>query len=404
MDDAADLDDLGEIIKTAIEGEVPATYVSISQPIEDRVNQLLSGSRADLVIKVFGDDLKTLKSGRRPDRRRSSAMSPAAATGACSACSACRYWTCNPDRKRLARYGMSIEPLLDVVEASRVGRFAGKIFEGRGDSISCCCSHPQPGPAGRASFSSRRRRASWFRCPPSPPSGTRRGRPSINRESLQRRVLVEVNVRGRDLVGYVNDAQRRVADGATAARGAPGVGRPVRELHPRPGSPAVRRSRGARHHLRDAVPDVRRRALRGGRVRRSAVRADRGGPRALAARTPVLDPGGCRLHRGGGRRGAQRRRHGERGARAAATPAWPAQIRSPVAPVTVLRPVLTTALVAAIGFVPMALSTRAGAEVQRPLATVVIGGILSSTILALGVLPVLLRSLVARPQLRETVR
>jgi cobalt-zinc-cadmium resistance protein CzcA len=60
----------------------------------------------------------------------------------------------------------------------------------------------------------------------------------------------------------------------------------------------------------------------------------------------------------------------------------------------VLRPVLTTALVAAIGFLPMAISTRAGAEVQRPLATVVIGGILSSTILSLLVLPILLRLLV----------
>jgi cobalt-zinc-cadmium resistance protein CzcA len=63
---------------------------------------------------------------------------------------------------------------------------------------------------------------------------------------------------------------------------------------------------------------------------------------------------------------------------------------------TVLRPVLTTALVAAIGFLPMAISTRAGAEVQRPLATVVIGGIVSSTVLSLLVLPVLLRLLVAR--------
>jgi len=60
---------------------------------------------------------------------------------------------------------------------------------------------------------------------------------------------------------------------------------------------------------------------------------------------------------------------------------------------TVLRPVLTTALVAAVGFIPMAISTSAGAEVQRPLATVVIGGILSSTLLGLTVLPVLLRSL-----------
>jgi len=64
---------------------------------------------------------------------------------------------------------------------------------------------------------------------------------------------------------------------------------------------------------------------------------------------------------------------------------------------TVLRPVLTTALVAAIGFFPMALSTHPGAEVQRPLATVVIGGIVSSTLLSLMVLPTLLRWLVRLP-------
>src|SRR3569623_1090848 len=58
---AHDLDDLGEHIKTAVEGEVPATFVSVSQPIEDRVNQLLAGSRADVVIKVFGEDLAVLK-------------------------------------------------------------------------------------------------------------------------------------------------------------------------------------------------------------------------------------------------------------------------------------------------------------------------------------------------------
>jgi cobalt-zinc-cadmium resistance protein CzcA len=58
-----------------------------------------------------------------------------------------------------------------------------------------------------------------------------------------------------------------------------------------------------------------------------------------------------------------------------------------------LRPIMTTALVAAIGFLPMAFSTRAGAEVQKPLATVVIGGILSSTVLMLAVLPLLLRGL-----------
>jgi heavy metal efflux system protein len=70
---------------------------------------------------------------------------------------------------------------------------------------------------------------------------------------------------------------------------------------------------------------------------------------------------------------------------------------------TVLRPVLTTALVAAVGFVPMAISTSAGAEVQRPLATVVIGGILSSTLLGLAVLPVLLWLLVGKRAEQEAV-
>jgi len=69
---------------------------------------------------------------------------------------------------------------------------------------------------------------------------------------------------------------------------------------------------------------------------------------------------------------------------------------------TVFRPVITTALVAALGFIPMAISTHAGAEVQRPLATVVIGGILSSTVLGLMVLPVMLRLLLgSRPTSEE---
>src|SRR5690606_10603555 len=58
---AHDLDDLGEAIKQKIEKEVPATFVAVSQPIEDRVNQLLAGSKGDLVIKVFGEDLAQLK-------------------------------------------------------------------------------------------------------------------------------------------------------------------------------------------------------------------------------------------------------------------------------------------------------------------------------------------------------
>ena len=87
---AHDLDDLGEAIKTAIEGEVPATFVSVSQPIEDRVNQLLAGSRADVVIKLFGADLTVLKKTADEIGKVHPRRARAAATCACSGCWGCR--------------------------------------------------------------------------------------------------------------------------------------------------------------------------------------------------------------------------------------------------------------------------------------------------------------------------
>ena len=115
---------------------------------------------------------------------------------------------------------------------------------------------------------------------------------------------------------------------------------------------------------------------------------------AVGARPAVLDPGGGRLHRRGGRGGAERRGHGRRAGPPprAVGGRLDTEIRARGAG-TVFRPVVTTALVAALGLHPDGLSTHAGAEVQRPLATVVIGGILSSTLLGLLVLPVTLAPL-----------
>ncbi len=401
---AADLDGLGERIKRAIEGEVPATFVSVSQPIEDRVNQLLAGSRADVVIKVFGDDLKTLKTvadeigavvrdvpGRGDWRVQRVLGLP--------------LLEVNPDRKRLARYGMSIEPLLEVVEASRVGRFAGKIFEGpRRFDLMLLEPPASPGPAGLGELLVA---APGGQLVPVSAVATVRdseGPAVINRESLQRRVLVEVNVRGRDLVGFVKDAQQRVAERVRLPHG-------VRVAW---GGQFENFTR-ARDRLLFVVPvalgiifgmlflmfgDVRYAvavfagapfALIGGVLALWL----RGLPFSIPAAVGFIAVAGVAVLNGVVMASEVRVRLDARVAGA-----------DPITggAITVLRPVLTTALVAAVGFVPMALSTRAGAEVQRPLATVVIGGILSSTILALGVLPVLLRLLVARPQLRETVR
>ena len=115
-----------------------------------------------------------------------------------------------------------------------------------------------------------------------------------------------------------------------------------------------------------------------------------GGVAALLLRgIPLVDQRRRRLHRTVGRRGAQRPRHHRVHRAAARRGKVGVRRRAARARSTRLRPVLMTALVASLGFVPMAIATGAGAEVQRPLATVVIGGIISSTILTLLVLPAL---------------
>jgi heavy metal efflux system protein len=222
---------------------------------------------------------------------------------------------------------------------------------------------------------------------------------------LQRRVLVEVNVRGRDLVGFVKDAQRRVAEQIKPPAGVRVVWGGQFENFTR-----------ARDRLLFVVPlalgiifgmlflmfgDVRYAVA----VFAGAPFALIGGvlalwlrdlPFSIPAAVGFIAVAGVAVLNGVvmGSEVRSRLRTGAGGA------------DDPVAggAVAVLRPVLTTALVAAVGFVPMALSTRAGAEVQRPLATVVIGGIVSSTALALAVLPLLLRLLVARPSTRISAR
>src|SRR6185503_11312586 len=105
---AHDLDTLGEKIKAAVEAEVPATFVSVSQPIEDRVNQLLSGSRADVVVKVFGDDLPTLKEVADNIGRVIKDV-PGRGDWRVQRVLGLPLLEVIPDRARLARYGISAD-------------------------------------------------------------------------------------------------------------------------------------------------------------------------------------------------------------------------------------------------------------------------------------------------------
>jgi cobalt-zinc-cadmium resistance protein CzcA len=391
---ATSLDDLGEAIKHAVESEVPATFVSVSQPIEDRVNQLLAGSRADVVIKVFGDDLEQLKAVA--DRVGAVVKDiPGRGDWRVQRVLGLPMLEVKADRKRLARYGISADRVLEVVEASRVGKNAGVIFENK-RRFDLMLLLP-PATLTPESFGELFVAADDGQLIPLAQVASIReteGPAVINREQLRRRVLVEVNVRGRDLVSFVTEARAKVEKEVEVPA----------DVTLEWGGQFENFSRAA-ERLGLVVPiamviifgmlfmmfgDLRLAvavfvgvpfALIGGIL--SLVLRDL--DFSIPAAVGFIAVAGIAVLNGVVIASEVRRRirDGHR-----VSDAIPEGCRA------VLRPVLTTALVAAIGFLPMAISTRAGAEVQRPLATVVIGGIVSSTLLCLLVLPVILRLMV----------
>jgi cobalt-zinc-cadmium resistance protein CzcA len=392
---AHDLDDLGEAIKDAIEREVPATFVSVSQPIEDRVNQLLAGSRADVVIKVFGQDLTVLKK-TADEIGRVIRDVPGRGDWRVQRVLGLPLLEVLPDRQRLARYGMSADRVLEVVEASRVGRFSGKIFEGsrRFDLMLLL----PPATLTPEAFGELLVGSSNGHMVPLASVATIReteGPAVINRESLQRRVLVEANVRGRDLVSFVGDAQERVKkavripDGVKVEWG--GQFENFTRASKRLGFVAPLALAVIFAMLFLMFGDLRYACAVFVNVPLAMVGGVfalglRGLPFSIPAAVGFIAVAGVAVLNGVVMAGEVSRR----------LESAPAAEAIRQGALTVLRPLLTTAAVAAFGFIPMAISTNAGAEVQRPLATVVIGGILSSTALGMLVLPVMLRLLVGR--------
>jgi cobalt-zinc-cadmium resistance protein CzcA len=302
-----------------------------------------------------------------------------------------------PDRLRLARYGIPAEDVLEVVEASRVGKNAGRVFEGhrRFDLMLLL----PPASLTPEAFGELPVGAADGRLVPMISVASIReteGPAVINREGLERRVLVEANVRGRDLVSFVGDAQREVAklelpDGVHLEWG--GQFENFERASERLGLVVPIALAVIFSMLFLMFGDMRYAsavfagapfALIGGIV----LLRVRGLPFSIPAAVGFIAVAGVAVLNGVVMASEVRRRLmlGETELEAVSNGA-----------LTAFRAVLTTALVAAIGFLPMAISTHAGAEVQRPLATVVIGGIFSSTVLALTVLPVLLRYLVRRP-------
>jgi cobalt-zinc-cadmium resistance protein CzcA len=362
-----------------------------------RFNELIAGVRAELAVKVFGDDLDTLISLGGQIEAAVGTI-PGAADVALEQSTGLPLLTIAPKREVLARFGMSIAQLQEVVASALGGEVAGRLYEGdrRSDIVvrlpETLRANPDalsalPIPLGESSYVPLREVAELS-------LGT--GYNQILRENGKRRVVVTSNVRGRDLGSFVDEVRDAVARDVEIP---PGYwveyGGTFQQLESAASRLAVVVPLTllcvgllliiALGSFRDAlvifsgVPL----ALTGG----VAALALRDIPLSISAAVGFIALSGIAVLNGLVMVSFIRdlRTHGA---------TLDVAIRDGA--MTRLRPVLMTALVASLGFVPMAFNTGIGSEVQRPLATVVIGGIVSSTLLTLLVLPALYRMLHAR--------
>ena len=376
-----------EKMNEELEKAVPGTSFSYSQPIELRVQELIAGVRSDVAINIYGDDLERLKSLGDEVVRAVSRVTGAADTKA-EQVAGLPYLRVIVDRNAIARYGINAGQVMDAVEAIG-GKEAGQVLEGQRRFA----MQARIAPGDRADVA----RIKDIRI--ASPDGKliplsqlaevriEEGPAQISRESVHRRLSVETNVRGRDLAGFVEDAKAEVARDVKLPAGYwIEWGGQFENLERASSTLAIAVPTAlflifvllytAFGSARPAlliylnVPL----AATGGLLALFL----RGMPFSISAGVGFIALFGIAVLNGVVLMSyiIQLRKDGKSAADAAREGAG---IR--------LRPVMMTALVAAVGFLPMALSTGAGAEVQRPLATVVIGGIITSTMLTLLVLP-----------------
>ncbi|RUP11243.1 CusA/CzcA family heavy metal efflux RND transporter [Hyphomicrobium sp.] len=381
-------------IQTAIEKQ-PGNNLVFSQPIQMRFNELLAGSRGDLAVKIFGEDFEPML---RTASQVASILrgTPGATDISVEQATGLPFLAIKINQDEIARFGLSIMAVQDVIGAAIGGREAGVVFEGdrrypivvrlpdgMREDLERLKHLPvtlPPDRNGKTSSVLLEQLASFE---------FTEGPNQISRENGKRRVVVTANIRGRDIASVVSEAQQRVAEKIVVPSGYyiswggqfenlaaaqqrmlivvpacffviflllySALGSPRDALLVFSAVPLAWTGGVIALWLRDMPFSV---SAAVGFIALSGV-AVLNGLVMMTSFNQLVE------------QGVQRRKAIFVGA------------------VTRLRPVIMTALVASLGFVPMAISTGTGAEVQKPLATVVIGGLVSATILTLIVLPAL---------------
>jgi len=364
----------------------------IQQPIQMRFNELIAGVRSDVAIKLYGDDLDQMTQQAQWIAATVRAI-PGAADVSAEQTDGAPTFDVKIDRQAVGRYGLTVEEVANTVSAALGGREAGLLFEGdrrfsvvvrlpdaQRDDVDALGSIPVMLPAAdsQVARSIPLREVARF--------SYTEGLNQISRENGKRMVIVQVNVRGRDLGGFVEEAQAKIGQmqlpsGMYTAWGGTFESLQSARLRLMIVVPICFLAIYALLYLAlggfmpalivfSAVPM----ALAGGVF----ALLLRGIPFSITAAVGFIALSGVAVLNGLVMMSAIRK-HREDGEDEDQAIADGAMER--------VRPVLMTALVASLGFVPMALATGTGAEVQRPLATVVIGGLITSTALTLLVLP-----------------
>jgi cobalt-zinc-cadmium resistance protein CzcA len=390
---------------------IPGNRYEFSQPIQLRFNELISGVRSDVAVKLFGDDNEVLEATAQ---KIASALQsvPGAAEVKVEQTTGLPVLTVAIDRARAARYGLNMTDVQDTVAIAIGGRDAGTLFEGdrrfriavrlpedvRAD-VDALRRLPIPLPpdtrpaaAGvRMTSADAAPRTSYIPLGEIATFDIAPGPNQVSRENGKRRIVISANVRGRDVGSFVPEAQAAIAARVSIPTGYwVAWGGTFEQLQS-----ATSRLQivvplallmvfvllyAMFGNLKDGllvftgIPF----ALTGGILALWL----RGIPLSISAAVGFIALSGVAVLNGLVMLSFIRSLR-EEGL------ALDEAVQSGA--LSRLRPVLMTALVASLGFIPMALATGTGAEVQRPLATVVIGGIVSSTVLTLLVLPVLYR-------------